>query len=196
MTQQAEVKSVSRRVVVLCGLVVVVAFALLGRTAAQSHPSGAAAPAGPVAATPGPASGGSGGGAGGLPVGPPQSGPAGHGHARATGGLHRTFTFTAVSCVHSPNSPTGVLARGSTTLSAGIPDTLSVSTDSTTDARIALQLSAGAAWSDQHVAKPPTIRRTGMTIAFSGVVIPETAAHGRTATISGSLTCTSVITLG
>jgi hypothetical protein len=196
MAQHVEVKSVSRRVVVLCGLVVVVAFALLGRTAAQSHPSGTSAPAGPVAATSGAPSGAAGGGGGGLPVGAPQSGPSGHGHALATGGLHQKFTFSAVSCVHSPNSPTGVLARGSTSLSAGIPDTLSVSTDSTTDARIALQLSAGAAWSDQHVAKPPTIRRNGMTITFSGVVIPETGGHSRTATVSGSLTCTTIITLG
>ncbi len=183
----------SRRVVVLCGLAAVIAFVLLGRTAAQTHRTSAAAIR-PVSASSTPAGGSAGGG--GLPVGPPQTGPPGHGRARATGAVDRTFRFTQVSCVHSPNSATGILARGSTTLAAGLPDTLAVSTDDTTDARIVLQLSAGAAWSDQHVSAPPAIRRTGLTIAFTGRLIPETGPSSRPVTVTGTLTCTSIITLG
>jgi hypothetical protein len=181
---------VSRRVVVLVGLVAVVAFALLGRTAAQTRHPAPAAQVRPASTHSAPAGGG------GLPVGAPQRGKTGHGRATVTGALNRTFRFTSTSCVHSPNSAAGILVRGSTSLAAGIPDTLAVSTDATTDARIVLQLSSGAAWSDQRVGAAPVIRRTGKTITFSGRLIPQAGSAGRTVTITGTLTCTTILTLG
>jgi hypothetical protein len=181
-----------RWLLVSAGLAVILAFVLLGNTAAKTGqagqlprpaPASSSRPAGPA-------------GGGGLPVGPPHTGAPGHGYATVAGTISKRLRFTAVTCIRSPNAPDGLLARGSTSLAAGVPNTLGVSTDTSTLRRIELKLTSGQAWSDEQIRTPPTVRRTGKTLTFSGRLTPESGTHGGLVTVTGVLTCTSIITLG
>ena len=171
-----------RKWTVLAGLAVVLAFVIFARTGGPATPTSA-----PAAST--------GSGGGGLPLGAPQSGPPGSGFAVVSdGGSERRYTFQQVSCIRSPNSPDGLLAKGISDPASPTPTSIGVATDDSTLSPIELRISAARSWSAGQGTTAPDIRRTGKTVTFSGRLRPTDA--GTPVEVRGSLTCGTITTLG
>ena len=181
-----------RQVTIAAGLLVVLAFAIFARTAG---PGGGQPAASAPSTVSGPGGGGGGGGAGaGLPLGAPQSGPQGTGFVTISGAVRATYRFKQISCIHSPNSPNGLLAKGTSDPTSPSPVTIGVATDASTLSPIELQLPADRSWGSGQRGPKPQIRRAGKTVTFAG----QLRSEGRSAAVSvrGSITCGAVITLG
>jgi hypothetical protein len=177
-----------RQFTVVAGLVIIAAFATFART---GGPEGVVSA--PIAT--GASNGGqAGGGEAGLPVGAPQSGPPGDGVVTASGAIQATYRFSQVSCIRSPNGPTGMVAKAISDPHSPSPVTINVSTDSSTLTLIDLQISASQEWTVTESDPPPQIRQSGKTITFSGRLHPT--QPGADVSVRGSLTCGPIITLG
>jgi hypothetical protein len=184
--------TVRRQATILGGLLAVLAFAVFAHT---SGPGGRSpTPPAKAAAQPVSGPGGGGGGGGGLPLGAPQSGAPGGGYTIVTGALTKKYTFKQVSCIRSPNTPNGLLAKGTTDPSSPSPITIGVTTDTSTLAPIEFQLSINRSWSDGQGVPPPRVHRAGKTVTFSGRLNPD--GHGAGVTVRGTLTCGAITTLG
>jgi hypothetical protein len=179
---------VRRQATIIGGLLVVLAFALFAHTAGPGGRSGA-----PTAAVAQPPSG-PGNGGGGLPLGAPQSGAPGSGYVIVSGALKAKYTFKQISCIRSPNTPNGLLAKGTTDPSSPAPITIGVATDASTLAPIELSVSATRSYSDGQGNTAPRISRSGKTVTYSGQLRAAGAAGA--VTVRGSLTCGAITTLG
>jgi hypothetical protein len=174
-----------RQITIVVGLLVVLGFVVFAKTGGPSS-----APAATPAKV---GSGGTGGGGGaGLPLGAPQSGAPGNGYAVVTGAVKATYRFKQISCIQSPNSPTGLLAKGSTDPNSPSPVTIGVATDGSTLDPIQLRISAGSSFSK---ALPGLrIRRADKTVVFSGRLAADSGGVG--VSVHGSMTCGTITTLG
>jgi hypothetical protein len=173
-----------RQVTVVVGLLVVLGFVVFARTGGPNS-APAAAPTSPVD------SGGGGAGAG-LPLGAPQSGAPGNGYAVVTGAVRATYRFKLITCIHSPNSPTGLLAKGSTDPNSPSPVTIGVATDGSTLDPVQLRITANSSFSKAVAA--PRIRRDGKTVVFSARLAADSGGAG--IAVHGSMTCGAITTLG
>ena len=176
-----------RQITVVAGLAVVAAFTAVARTGG--------APSSPAASAPSTAAGGGSGGGRELSIGAPQSGPPGDGVVTVSGAVRATYHFTQVSCIRSPSTPTGLVAKGVSRPNSPNPITIDVSTDDSTLNLITMRISSTQSWSiGQSDSPQPHIRRSGKTITFSGQL--RTQESGAGVAVRGSLTCGPITTLG
>jgi hypothetical protein len=172
----------SRAITIVVGLLVVLGFVVFAKTGG-SNSAPAAAPVTPV---------NSGGGGAGLPLGAPQSGAPGNGYAVVTGAVRATYRFKQITCIHSPNSPTGLLAKGSTDPNSPSPVTIGVATDGSTLDPIQLRIAADNSFS--KAVSGLRVRRAGKTVIFSARLAADSGGAG--VSVHGSMTCGAITTLG
>lgn len=199
-----------QRYVVLAGVVLVVAFLVVAKTASQTRkgkeirdaatavPSATAGPGGGGGANGGGGALGGGGGGpagGGDGLGGPAAGPPGKGDAVLTGAIRRRITFQQVSCISSPSTKNGVSATGIADPMSVTPVFLSVTTDGSTINPMLLRFGQTQTWSDGQLKAAPVTRRTGKTVTFTGTLLPQGKKTGTPVKVAGTLTCGKISTV-